>query len=582
MLNFNQVVGIITVIKKITIMKEYIPYAIINMANKIFGLALYNKITKSKVVMDNNEIRESIIKQDIIIDGVTIDNNNQVVFSSKIHQLPDFNKQDNKLQFIRDNDLLQYAENEVATYKYRKQYRMILDWLDHGSHNTLALYGLRRTGKTVLILQVAAWAIKNGKHVSYIEFRRDNTNIDIVDQLRTESKQNVDILILDEITYIKDFEQWANILTDIIASNIKVIITGTQSLSIFIAKNSTMFDRVDTIDTTYTSFKEFSRITGTNNILDYIRYGGILSYTKRDLDIHAYIKSAIVDNIEASLMNTSNELYWPNVYSAITSNRLDSYIQLLIMNCNIQLVLKIIRSKYDFKDSNLRSTNQLLKNNITTLSKNIETIEQLEKIELNIADLKAIDNSINDEVLREIVMLLKNLQFISYGELRVIDSVGNKNTTNELLFIQPGIRYNQIIALLDILIQELSTEYTIIKSKLTEDIEGRLLEEVIQLTFMELYKDKVKVFKYKEFAGSKEIDLVIQDKESHNTVLIEIKRSNTVIPEYQAKWLVDTQLNSNIEQSYGKIINRYVLYLGNDTNIEYKSYNIEIYQTFIK
>ncbi len=550
----------------------YIPYAKISIHDKIFGLALYNRNTKSKIVMDNSEIRENLIKNAISIENVyLLSNNNQIEFSDIIYKLPDYHKEDLKLEFIRDADLLSYANNEVSTYEPRKQYSNILDWIEKGNHNTLTLYGLRRTGKTVLLLQVARKEIQLGKKVSYIVFRKDDADINVLESLKSEVKRGVDILILDEITYIEDFAQWANILTDVIASNIKVIIAGTQSLSIFLAKNTTMFDRIDTIDTTYISFKEFSRIMGTDNIFDYMRYGGILSYTKRDIDIHKYIKSAIVDNIETSLINTSNEKHWPNIYNAILSNKLDGYVQLLVMNCSIQIALKALRSKYGFKDTNLRSVKQLLKNNITVLDKKINIIEQLEKIELNIPDISVIDTTINNNTLQELVGLLGKLDFIEFGDVKILDQDSLKN----IMFKQPGVRYNQIIVLLDILIKELSEEYDLIKAKLTEDIEGRLLEEIIWLTILELYNNEFTVFQYNEFIESKEIDLVIQDKKSSNIILVEVKRSNNMIPEKQVRWLTDKQLNFNIEQQFGKIVDRYVLYTGSDTSIIYNNYNIK-------
>lgn len=100
-----------------------------------------------------------------------------------------------------------------------------------------------------------------------------------------------------------------NLLADEFASQgIKIVITGTFSYAIKLLKNDILFDRVETIDTTYLSFREAHDIFGMS-IEKFITYGGIIvDETKNKITPEEYMKTAVRDNIVNSLMK-SNRLY---------------------------------------------------------------------------------------------------------------------------------------------------------------------------------------------------------------------------------------------------------------------------------
>ncbi|MBQ7617360.1 MAG: hypothetical protein IJS50_00655 [Desulfovibrio sp.] len=96
----------------------------------------------------------------------------------------------------------------------------------------------------------------------------------------------------------------------------KIFITGTDSLSLYIASSSSLFDRNFTLHTTYISYYEWSNLLGIKNIDTYLCYGGLLSInqtdgesehslplTWSDTERAEYFSSAISSNIQNTLRN---------------------------------------------------------------------------------------------------------------------------------------------------------------------------------------------------------------------------------------------------------------------------------------
>lgn len=71
-------------------------------------------------------------------------------------------------------------------------------------------------------------------------------------------------------------------------------------------------------------------------------------------------------------------------------------------------------------------------------------------------------------------------------------------------------------------------------------------------------------------ADNKEIDIIVQDKQTGNIALIEVKRSNKIVAN-QYRWLIDESITNYIQSKLGPITHRYVLYNGEDKGIQPES-----------
>lgn len=114
-----------------------------------------------------------------------------------------------------------------------------------------ALYGLRRTGKTVMMEQCIAELPEEEKQKSayllclngcdMLEVRR------VMEPLYEKGTRN---FFIDEITAVTDFQKYGNVLSDYFsAKGAKVIIAGTDSLGIMLAESDILYDRIQMIHT---------------------------------------------------------------------------------------------------------------------------------------------------------------------------------------------------------------------------------------------------------------------------------------------------------------------------------------------
>ena len=139
------------------------------------------------------------------------------------------------------------------------------------------------------------------------------------------------------------------------------------------------------------------------------------------------------------------------------------------------------------------------------------------------------------------------------------------------IFIQPGLRYHQTIALVNAL-RETESFYDIpfkareeLCRKIIEGVEGNLLEHEVLLSCLMKCQNKREEVTQITYLG-KEIDMIVHD--DYTIDMYEVKRSSGKSEE-QYKWLVDKEFNDYIEAMWGgRIRNRIVLYLGEDDSVK--------------
>ncbi len=262
---------------------------------------------------------------------------------------------------------------------------------------------------------------------------------------------------------------------------------------------------------------------------------------------------------------------------------------LLVDTFNIESLLDRIRKKY--KSQILGSAVQLYNKRINRIAEklgvDIYSIKKISKTDVSIwsdyinrkfSIVNVAPDKIKGYNISQILVTLNRLDFITYyKKIRKDDSI------DEVLLNQPGIRYNQavqiVIALCEILSNSTSTSKDDLYNQILEDIEGRLLEEVIVVNMIQLYGDIYEVYKYESDIG--ETDIVVEEKGTNRIDLIEVKRSSQIIPEYQAKWLIDKSIENELTQDKGKSIqNRYIFYLGKTQDIVFNNTIIKYINTF--
>ena len=493
---------------------------------------------------------------------------------------------------------LLFIKAKVQKFNKRYCFKKIMNYLNDDTYGKVCiLYGLRRTGKTTLIFQAINELPED--QTAYIKITSQDTMSDLVKDLNKLYEKGYKYIFIDEITLLEDFINTAAVLSDVFCMmNMKIVLSGTDSLGFNIANEDELYDRNIMIHTSYISFKEYNYLLGIDSIDKYIEYGGTLRIEnmryddedyfeeevsfRDDESTRKYIDSAISRNIQNSLKNYSAGKYFNSLIEPYHNNELTNIINRIIEDFNHNFVIEVIEQK--FKSHDLGSAKQLLLHDAPDPKSHvlyeIDYEQLLSKLKtlLEIKEKEQLNTIITKKHLYQIKQYLYRLDLIK--DYSVLYSNGEKE--NKILFIQVGMRYSIVKALVYSLIQDKYfaniniNDKTYIINKILEDVKGKLLEEIIILDINNRNNKNIKAFKYKFDIG--EVDLIIQNTNTNTCEIYEIKHSNKISFAKQTKNLLNENKCKIIENQIGKIVKKGVLYRGETqkvNNIEY--INIEEY-----
>lgn len=422
------------------------------------------------------------------------------------------------------------------------------------------LYGLRRTGKTIMTLQEIK-NLESYESVLLIVCEGTDTMWEVREII--EANPSCNIIFIDEITKVPDFIGACSFLANHYAmEGRKIILSGADSLGFFLAKNDELYDRAQLIHTAYISFKEYNYLLN-KDIKAYIEYGGTLdgeAFGNNDR-LKEYINTAIAYNIANSLqkwrrgVNCAADL----LGDIIERNDLPSFINKVMEYQNRTFLAKIINNS--LKSDDLGSLAELTAKGERADA--VDTKQMSERIRIFLGVKENLHNFASEKAVNVIIDYLKALD--------VLYQLPHAKNPPEFIFIQSGMRYCQTAALADTLIlSDVFSGYTSVRqhtilNKLKEDICGGILEDIVfyqlAITVDNLCGNTNDII-IDRYQGNKETGIMIEDLVNQSTLLIEVRFSDKPIKE-QLKQLIDTELCNNIEAETGTAItNKLLLYRG--------------------
>jgi predicted AAA+ superfamily ATPase len=465
------------------------------------------------------------------------------------------------------DELKEHVENSLESIF---KSRFILKDLDSyittpNDRKVCCLYGLRRTGKTIMMLQEIK-NISNYDTTLLLSCDGEETMWQVKEAI--EVHRNCKFIFIDEITKARNFIGTCSFLADRYAiEGKKIVLSGTDSLGFFLAKNNELYDRAHLLHTTYISFKEYKYLLN-KDIISYIKFGGTLTdgeliYNKDNLN--EYSNTAIVYNIIHSLQKWNRgENYANQILSDIIDhNDLPSFITKVIEYHNRRFLVKMINS--DFKSHDLGSLVELMTKSTSVNTDIIDTDSVCDRIRIYLGVKENPFNIVDTKAVNTIIQYLKDMD--------VLWQLPKTESEEEYIFTQPGMRYCQAEALAVALCE--SEEFQIyndvekdqILNKLKEDICGGILEDIVfyQTTLsakeFNVTGDTIRVTKYRD-VSDREIDVLVKNLSTRTSVAIEVKLSDKCVKD-QCKHLNDEEFCKNIENATGThIINKIVLYRG--------------------
>ena len=471
--------------------------------------------------------------------------------------------------------------DQLEGYLYGKEYDRVC-----------LVFGLRRTGKTTMLRQAIGRMTKeNLSRTAYIKARRNDNMAMMNRDLKKLFDAGFRYVFIDEVTLMEDFIDSAALFSDVFAAmGMKIVLSGTDSLGFWLAMNQELYDRAKPIHTTFIPYREYSRLLGIDSIDEYIRYGGTLRAGELafdDEDVNAqdasfrdnestrrYIDTAICRNIQHSLACYEAGGHFRHLYSLYEAGELTSAINRIIEDMNHRFLISVLTD--DFRSHDLRLTAANLRKERDP-EKRTDVLDRVdtEAVTRRLMELLDIRNKEEQSIGITPAHIAEIKQYLSALELIVdcpIETTEPETKPLEhILFTQPGMRYCQAQALVHVLLKdpqfsELSEyEKTRVTDRILEEVRGRMMEDIVLLETMKAADRDHRIFKLQFEVG--EFDMVIYDQKENCCDIFEIKHSSTQVP-LQYRHLMDEDKCRRTEKRFGTIRGRYVLYRGEDIQME--------------
>ena len=477
--------------------------------------------------------------------------------------------------YVQTGSELEELMDLVRKYKRRECYSALHDYVfGDAQPKVFVLCGLRRTGKTTLMHQVLLDMTPEQLDVAaFIQIKMGDSLCDVYEDLKSLKKHGCRYVFIDEATSMENFIGGAAVFSDIFASKgMKVVLSGTDSLSFVIASYEQLYDRCILQRTTFIPYREFESVLGVEGIGEYIRYGGTMvkggvDYNKTvgGKGISEYVDAAIAKNIQHSLEHYQGGDHFCDLYELYEKRELTSAINRVVEDETHRFTKAVLTKT--FKSHDLGSVAEELLTDVENpfnLAGNIDKASVTKHVKemLDILDKEEQTVEIDKVHADEIKEYLTMLDVIEDVEEVRFPNIGRRQKIT--VISQPGLRHAQAEALVNGLLCDekfnalSGEERERVLERVMGDIEGRMMEEIVRVETKMAATGK-DVFKLGFTVG--EFDMVVRDCDARTCDVFEVKRSDKIVAG-QYRHLVDAEKCAMTEHSFGRITGKYVIYRG--------------------
>lgn len=513
-----------------------------------------------------------------------------VVTAAVLSQMPEFHTN------VVTGTGLRALANSVAKYGKRDCFSILQKFVT-GSYDgkICILYGLRRTGKTTLLFQMLSELPI--EKTAYIKVQTIDDMSRLTKDLKALYELGYRYAFIDEITLLSDFIDTAAVLSDVFSMmGMKIVVSGTDSLGFAMANRDELYDRSVTIHTSFIPFREYARLLNIRSVDSYIEYGGTLKMENMSFDdpdaafdevafrddesTRKYIDTAISRNIQHTLKNDHYGEYFNQLRELYEKGELTNVINRIVQHMNHRFVLRVVED--EFKSHDFGSAKELLLHDLpakrATVLYDVNEKQILERLKaiIEVKEKSETTVSITQEHIDKVKKYLLMLDLI----VNCPERYESGKQAEHIVFSQSGMRYAIAKALVYSLMQDAyfasipEADKAYITGKILDDVKGRMLEDIVLLEVCKAAPSTMEAFKFKFDAGG-EFDMVIYDKAGQNCRIYEIKHS-TETNEKQTLHLRDAEKCQIIENRFGPISGKFVLYRGKDKFAEGVQYlNVE-------
>ena len=433
---------------------------------------------------------------------------------------------------VKTGEALRYWARGAAAWERRDKFPNILKYLRWRQEpRVCVIYGLRRTGQTTMLMQAALELTEEEfSRAAYLKATVDTSIYEIDRILKDLESRGYRYVFIDEVTLMEDFIDAAAVFSDVYAAGgMKIVLSGTDSLGFWFASDNELYDRAYMIHTTVIPYAEHARLLKTDDIDDYIRYGGMLQAGElafRDADARRddasfrddestrrYIDTAIAQNIQRSLRCFQHGSRFFSLKPLFEAGELTNVINRIVEDMNHDFLVSVVTRP--FKSGDLHASAKILLKGTSG--------------ERTVA--------VSEEQVRDVRNWLEKLDLLA--DVRVRRANGNELDPRPV-FTQPGMRFCMAQALVDSLFHDrrfLRLEASVrnrVRNKILDEVRGRMLEDIVLFETTRSCRrrggERAEECVFKLLFDSGEYDMVTLDPQGGGCRLYEIKHSTERVP----------------------------------------------------
>lgn len=459
-------------------------------------------------------------------------------------------KSENGIDIETGSDLIKKSRALVGGFKPRWFTSDIVKFCTTEAYDRLfVIHGIRRTGKTVALRHVALELRKLGidsRKIYLLTVSKEITFESLVDVL---SRIRNSIVLIDEITRVKEVISMLHYLSDtlILNNRLKIVIAGTDSYVFQLESATTLFGRTIKCRSTILTYKEYLYLFGRTDesYKNYITDGSLYGRgAQTSAKIIESINSTTIANISNTIERNRNFLANNVLYSDLLRFNKHS-ISFLVYS----ILTTVVSPK---KSNKLNLAIKVLgKNKARFLIQACNTVRE---------KMPTCADGITNMDLEDLANILSSLDIIKIVPNFAEDTISDEQfergyrpiTDQEICVMNTGLLYS----ILDVL----TTDDRIIDGSVLENL---VLSQLYSLNGTQDYAiTNIGYLKYKDNNSIQhEVDAVVRIRDTklrHSYTLIEVKHSSSINRDF-SKHLRDEILPENMVNS---TLRKIVVYRG--------------------
>lgn len=448
-------------------------------------------------------------------------------------QMPEFETS------VQTGELLDRMVAGVSGYTKRQLVMELTKYLrDQMDNRICLLFGLRRTGKSTIMLQaIAGFTEKDRGRTAYIRVTASDGKQALLRDIQKLAAMGYRYLFLDELTVWNDFAETVEMLSDVYGGmGVKMVVSGMNPAGVARAVKSSLYDRALVLHTTEITYKEYCWLLGETGMETYLQCGGMLQRG------NVWGEEANMALPEEQFIQT----YMENVICQNMGQEQTDVICEKIHEMNEARILSMF--SHDFKLYNWEEA----------------------------AKKRRGGRPLEPEEHRQAVQYLEELDlYETYPFVHIKD---DNRTEYKEVFTLPWISFAQSRMLLNAMMEDLyfaglsERDKGLIRRRMMTEIMGRMMAEIVMVETRRARREDVGVCRLD--IGGEAWNMLIYDTRSDECwmYMVLYEEEPDAMLEEQ---LLDGQRRRVVERQYGRIIDRCILYLGKeqwrDNGIHYKN-----------